>query len=436
MADTDQLKRTGDQVSKAVDDAVRKNDYSDLSEQIGRLVNGAAHVIGGAADMVDGAASAINNANRRRMYETKAREERMRREAEEAKYFAKPGDTTGSDALQVIGAFGTFIFGLMTIACFFFQAVLSGTVAASIAAPMMAVAGILTALSLAALVSARRQKARTVRFKTYRTKLLQKKYADVKDLAAAVNEPEKTVVEDLERFSKNGMIRQGHFDETKSCFIASDELYAQYQATARQAAALRQKEAKKAEQTAQYSPEVQEILRQGNEYIEMIQRANDAIPDEGVSDKLYRMEDITKRIFEEVRRRPELAKKLTMFMSYYLPTTTKLVKAYEDMESHAAEGENVRKAKKEIADSLDTINDAFETLLDSFFQDTAVDVSSDINVMKMMMQQEGLTPDELTAMQQSDSQRRKAAQQGQAVSSSGGMQAMEMPGGMQAARKE
>lgn len=433
MADTEQLKRTGDNISQAVDEAVRKNDYSDLSEQIGRLVSGAVNVIGGAADMVDGAGRAINNANRRREAEARARAERERREAEEAKYFAKPGDTTGSEALSVLGGFGTAIFGLATLAGFIINLIVSGTVASSIVGPLTVLAGILTALCAAAMISGKRQRARTLRFKAYRRKLLPKLYADVKDLAAEAQTTEKTAVEDLERFMQKGMIRQGHFDDAKTCFIASDELYAQYQATARQAAALRQKEEKKKQQEAQYSPEVQQILNEGNEYIEMIRRANDAIADEQVSDKLYRMEDITRRIFDEVRRRPGLARNLNMFMSYYLPTTTKLVNAYEDMEKHAAQGENVRKAKKEIADSLDTINDAFETLLDSFFQETAMDVSSDINVMKMMMQQDGLTPDELSAMRAEKAKAAKAAggqaagAQAGAVQSQGSSQMMEMP---------
>ena len=40
---------------------------------------------------------------------------------------------------------------------------------------------------------------------------------------------------------------------------------------------------------------------------------------------------------------------------------------------------------------MDTINMAFESLLDSLFQDMAWDISSDISVMKTMMAQDGLT---------------------------------------------
>ena len=38
-----------------------------------------------------------------------------------------------------------------------------------------------------------------------------------------------------------------------------------------------------------------------------------------------------------------------------------------------------------------TINEAFENLLDSFFRNTAWDVSTDISVLKTMLAQEGLT---------------------------------------------
>lgn len=42
---------------------------------------------------------------------------------------------------------------------------------------------------------------------------------------------------------------------------------------------------------------------------------------------------------------------------------------------------------------MDTLNIAFEKLLDSLFQETAWDVSSDISVLNTMLAQEGLTED-------------------------------------------
>ena len=159
----------------------------------------------------------------------------------------------------------------------------------------------------------------------------------------------------------------------------------------------------------------------------MIHEANERIPGEEVSGKLDRMEQITRRIFDEVSRRPELAGSLNMFMNYYLPTTTKLVKAYEEMDQQPVQGENIRTAKREIENSLDTISDAFEKLLDSFFREQAMDVSSDINVMKMMMKQEGLTEDDLTVMR-----RKQAAEEARKKAKAAGAAQVQTAGAAQA----
>ena len=78
-------------------------------------------------------------------------------------------------------------------------------------------------------------------------------------------------------------------------------------------------------------------------------------------------------------------------MSYYLPTTLKLVQAYCEFDQQSVAGENVAAAKKEIEDTLDTINTAFANLLDSLFEDAVMDVSTDISVLETMLKQEGLT---------------------------------------------
>ena len=73
-----------------------------------------------------------------------------------------------------------------------------------------------------------------------------------------------------------------------------------------------------------------------------------------------------------------------------MPTTLKLVYAYKEFDAQDFEGENIKAAKKEIEQSLDMVNKAFENLFDSMFQDEAMDISSDISVLKTMLKQEGL----------------------------------------------
>ena len=59
-------------------------------------------------------------------------------------------------------------------------------------------------------------------------------------------------------------------------------------------------------------------------------------------------------------------------------------------------GENIQASKKEIEATLDTLNLAFEKLLDDLFRDSAMDVSSDISVLNTLLAQEGLTEDGLS----------------------------------------
>ena len=72
-------------------------------------------------------------------------------------------------------------------------------------------------------------------------------------------------------------------------------------------------------------------------------------------------------------------------MNYYLPTTSKLLNAYRELDKQPIAGENISNTKAEIEQTVDTLNVAFEKLLDSLFEDVAWDISSDISVLETML---------------------------------------------------
>lgn len=144
---------------------------------------------------------------------------------------------------------------------------------------------------------------------------------------------------------------------------------------------------------AKLSPEVRRIVEQGDAYVKKIRECNEVIPGEVISAKIDRMEVLVDKIIDRVEQNPEAVGDIRKLMEYYLPTTVKLLETYAEMDAQPVGGENIQMAKKEIEDSLDTINIAFEKLLDSLFQDVAWDVSTDISVLKTMLAQEGLNED-------------------------------------------
>lgn len=233
------------------------------------------------------------------------------------------------------------------------------------------------------------------RFRSYVRTLNGKTYAKIEELAKGVRKSPKFVKRDLKKMIKNRMFLEGHLDEEANYLITSDESYEQYMQT-KKASEIQEKEMQEKEQAEQklrgtLSEEVQEVIKEGEAYLEEIRSCNEAIPGVEISNKMYHLENVILRIFKRVEQHPELISDLHKFMDYYLPTTVKLLKAYEELDKQPVEGENIKTAKQEIENTLDTINEAFENLLDSFFRNTAWDVSTDISVLKTMLAQEGLT---------------------------------------------
>ena len=237
------------------------------------------------------------------------------------------------------------------------------------------------------------------RFRKYVKLLGNREYCDVKELAQKTGRPVKSIVKELKKMIKKGWFCQGHLDEQESCLIVSDRAYHQYteliERTSREKAEQETAAQKRQQEYSKLSPEVQKVIEAGDEYVKKIREANDAIPGEEISAKIYRMETLVDRIFDRVEQKPDTVDDIRKLMEYYLPTTIKLLEAYEELDAQPVQGENIITSKQEIEKTLDTLNAAFEKLLDDLFQDTAWDLSSDISVLNTMLAQEGLTEDGL-----------------------------------------
>jgi len=189
-------------------------------------------------------------------------------------------------------------------------------------------------------------------------------------------------------------------DRERTMLITSDETYHYYEQSRLKLEESKQQEAEKLRRQQENAPnaQVREVLDKGDAFLAEIRRCNDVIPGQEVSDKMFRMEQIVERIFRRAEEHPEIVPDLKKLMDYYLPMTVKLLNAYADMDRQNVQGQNIENAKAEIEQTLDTLNLAFEKLLDDLFEDVALDVSSDITVLNTLLAQEGLTEDELTRM--------------------------------------
>jgi len=153
--------------------------------------------------------------------------------------------------------------------------------------------------------------------------------------------------------------------------------------------------------------ELDKMLEEGRKAIAEMRRLDDNIADEKISADIVHLEETSARIFARVKEEPRKLPQIRKFMSYYLPTTLKLLGAYDRMTSQGVEGENINATKEGVEGIMDKIVTAFDKQLDSLFGDQALDISTDITVLENMMAREGLTEDPIHQTQKEQAARKE-----------------------------
>ena len=152
--------------------------------------------------------------------------------------------------------------------------------------------------------------------------------------------------------------------------------------------------AKTQETQAQTAKETEQTKDRYQKILDELRRVNDAIPDEEMSDKISRLEAVSAKIFEQAKTDPDKLPRMRKFMDYYLPTTLKLLNAYDRMGAQGVSGENIDATMQRVESMMGTIVTAFEKQLDMLFGSEAMDISADITVLENMMKREGLSEDD------------------------------------------
>ncbi len=137
------------------------------------------------------------------------------------------------------------------------------------------------------------------------------------------------------------------------------------------------------------------MIRDGGAALAEMRQLNAAISNPRISADIDRLEEVSGKIFAQVRAEPERLPQIRRFLDYYLPTTLKLLRAYERMASQGVSGENIDGTMSRVEGMMGTVVTAFEKQLDALFGAEAMDVSTDITVLESLMRREGLVSDEL-----------------------------------------
>lgn len=143
--------------------------------------------------------------------------------------------------------------------------------------------------------------------------------------------------------------------------------------------------------------ELDKMMADGEKAIGEMRRLDENIADEKISADIVRLEKSSQAIFQQVKAQPEKLPQIRKFMDYYLPTTLKLLNAYDRMSATGISGENIDATKERVEQMMTTIVAAFEKQYDALFGADALDISTEISVLETMMVREGFAGERMEA---------------------------------------
>lgn len=285
----------------------------------------------------------------------------------------------------LLGIAGMFFFGLSAVQSLIFTLTamsLGGILKTSLL-------GSLFALSVVLLIAGINGIKQRGRFRSYRILLRGRDFCRISDLSSAAGVSEKRTLRDLERMAARRYLPEAYFDQQKTFVILNKSTYQQYLTT--------QENARRQQLEEEADPQkaaLSQMKAEGSRYIWRIREINADLPEEEISNQLDRLAEICQKIFVYVEEHPEKLSGIHKFMSYYLPTTLKLLEAYRDLQQRGIETADAKATKAEIQNALSNITLAFENLFADLVKDDLMDLSADISVLETMLTQEGLIGDE------------------------------------------
>ena len=113
--------------------------------------------------------------------------------------------------------------------------------------------------------------------------------------------------------------------------------------------------APKSKEESTGNAELDKMLKDGRMAVSEMKRLDDNIADAGISADIVRLEQVSQKIFDEVKRDPEKLPQIRKFMDYYLPTTLKMLTGYRKMDERKVEGKNADATRQQIRSAMDVV---------------------------------------------------------------------------------
>ena len=224
-----------------------------------------------------------------------------------------------------------------------------------------------------------RLRKRLRRWRNYLAMIGHRRTMPVSTLASATNTAPAKVRDDLEELLDAGVLSEGFLDYgSDRLVLSSDGLNDPPPA-----------QEKHAEKRAGDADRENALLAE-------IRAVNDLVKNEKLSAQIDQIGVLTAKILDYEKSHPQAAPQLHSFLSYYLPTTLKILRAYGQLEAQEVSGGNITAAMTRIENMMDKVVEGFEKQLDQLFLGETMDITTDVEVLERMLAKDGLSGQGMT----------------------------------------
>jgi len=131
------------------------------------------------------------------------------------------------------------------------------------------------------------------------------------------------------------------------------------------------------------------LLVEGETAVGEMRRLRSSLPAGAIGTKADELIDITDKIFGKLLVEPIAYVKVKRFSDFFLPTSVKLLHAYDRFGQSGLEGENITGTKERIETALDMTLNSYKKFFDSLFEEQALDIETDIKVLETLLKRDG-----------------------------------------------
>ena len=203
----------------------------------------------------------------------------------------------------------------------------------------------------------------------------------VEMLADLTHQKKKKTLKRLKKSIRKGWLNAWLDEKTETVYLTAEDYRAAQERPEPQPAPAQPEQGETAETPLN--------LETARRFAKVLEQEQQLMQDAQGREELETMQKTTTAICEWLEAHPESLPKARRFAEYYIPTTLKLLHAYNDVQGQ--QGENAETIRRDIAGILHTLNQAYSNLYDNLLSDVAMDVSSEIAALQGMLANDGLT---------------------------------------------